>query len=165
MFGMAARKHRPGATDHLFVYGTLRPKAPRPLGEAQHVMQLLECVGEYVGRAKLRGRLYKVEWYPALRESSDPGDVVIGDVFRIPRESEIFAVLDKYEDASAKPSVRCEYRRRKKFVTLSDGRRVLAWTYIYNRVVDPTARIVGGDFLRAASRRRQSHAAKRLARS
>jgi len=137
--------------DYVFVYGTLRPKARRLRREAERAMRLLEERGEYVGPARIKGKLYRVSWYPGVRESSSDSDVVVGDVFRAP--DYVIAKLDAYEDASTDPRADTDYLRRRKRVRLADGRRLLAWTYVYKRAVDPKSRIPGGDFVREAQRK------------
>lgn len=136
--------------DYIFVYGTLRPKARRLRKEAERAMRLLERRGQYVGPARAKGKLYRVSWYPGVRESSAAADVVVGDVFRVPND--VIARLDAYEDASTDPDADTDYVRRRKRVRLSDGRQVLAWTYVYKRAVDPKSRIPHGDFVREGLR-------------
>jgi gamma-glutamylcyclotransferase (GGCT)/AIG2-like uncharacterized protein YtfP len=82
------------ACDHLFVYGTLR-RGAQPNGHAA----LLHGAARFVGRGRVRGRLYRVSWYPGLVDSDDGHDTVVGDVFALPAGESLLAALDAYEDA------------------------------------------------------------------
>ena len=101
-----------------------------------------------VGRAVYQGRLYRIAHYPGVVTSSDPKELVVGDVFRLRDSVRVLKRLDLYEGcapASPKPT---QYVREIVTVTLEPDGPAEAWTYIYNWPVDPSALIRSGDFLR-----------------
>lgn len=131
----------------LFVYGTLRPGAP-----ASAAGRRLEREGELLGRARMRGRLFEVpsgEFPAAVRGG---GGWVIGDVYRLPRPGRILPALDRYE--GRRPDGGGLFRREVVEVEAGHGdgeagpgRRLHAWTYLYNREVTGLPAVEGGDWL------------------
>lgn len=134
---------------YLFVYGTLRPGHS---GKGSRMMRKLMADAVHIGRGRARGKLFRVGWYPGLVSSTKPNEYVVGDVFRLPRESGLLTKLDRYEDASTKQDPNREYIRRRKVVTLDSGDQVVAWAYVYNRPVSRTRLIEDGDFVRTSKR-------------
>jgi len=127
-------------TDLLFVYGTLR----RGTG---HRMQLVLQRGtEFVDSARFQGRLYSVARYPGIIASDDPGDQVVGDVFRLQSPADLLRRLDRYEACNpADPD--SPYVREQRGIRLDSGRTCVAWIYLYNRPIKSLTRIASGDFL------------------
>lgn len=107
---------------------------------------------EFIAKATMRGRLYQLAGYPGAVDSTDCADQVIGDLYRIRRAKALFAILDDYEQCSAKFAKPHEYRRLLRQVNLADGRQFQAWVYLYNRDVRYLTQIVSGDFFRARRR-------------
>jgi gamma-glutamylcyclotransferase (GGCT)/AIG2-like uncharacterized protein YtfP len=138
---------------YLFVYGTLRPGHG---GKGSRMMRKLSADAVHIGRGTVRGKLFRIGWYPGLVPSAKPDDTVTGDVFRLPRAGGLLAKLDEYEDASPGRGARSEYVRRRKVVRLDNGEQIIAWTYVYNRPVLPERRIEGGDFMRAVRKSRKA---------
>jgi gamma-glutamylcyclotransferase (GGCT)/AIG2-like uncharacterized protein YtfP len=126
--------------EHLFVYGTLMR------GERSGMSRLLEGHAEFVGEATCRGRLYLVSRYPGMVQPESPKDTVRGEVYRLHEPRRILPGLDEYEDASPREPDPL-YRRELVEATLTDGKPVRAWTYIYNRPTDSLKRIESRDFL------------------
>ena len=62
-------------TNYLFVYGTLRRRSRHPM--ARRLAEL----AQFVGPAKIAGRLYDLGRYPGLQEVQSPDDWVQGDVY------------------------------------------------------------------------------------
>ena len=89
----------------LFVYGTLRRGCDG--AEARR----LSTEGEWLGQARLRGLLYRVDWYPALVMDADEMGWVIGDLFRMTDPATILAWLDRYEECGPDFPEPQEYRR------------------------------------------------------
>src|SRR4029079_3118410 len=77
--------------DFLFVYGTLM----RTAGHAAH--RLLEQHAQYAGEGYFVGRLYRAADYPIAVASSNPGDKVFGELYRIGNAQALFAARDEYE--------------------------------------------------------------------
>lgn len=117
-------------TEMLFVYGTLRA------GGSNHFR--LDG-GRMLGSGVVKGRLYRVDWYPALFLDPD-GDSVIGDLVEIPRD--ILAALDEFEGL--------EYQRVRVTVMPTHGSATIeAWVWEYLNPVDESRRIPSGDWLSA----------------
>ena len=65
------------ANQYLFVYGTLRKHANRPM----HKVLRHHC--EYASNAIMQGRLFEVSGYPGAIESISKEQKVIGELYRI----------------------------------------------------------------------------------
>lgn len=128
------------AGDHLFVYGTLRPD----LGTTPEAKLLLSNA-EHLGSAVLCGALYLIDQYPGAVDSSDKTGCVIGDLFRLHENSQIFEQLDAYEGCSAADTHPHEYQRTVRNVT-HQGRSLMAWVYLYAWPLEGRARVPSGDF-------------------
>lgn len=121
----------------IFVYGTLRRGFD---GEMARRLHASAC---WMGKAQVRGLLYRVADYPGLV----PGEgQVIGDLFLPHDPVATLALLDDYEECAAHFSLPDEYTRQLLKVEAVDG-PVEAWTYIYMRDVRGLPLIPGGDFL------------------
>lgn len=112
-------------TDLLFVYGTLQRH-----GGAHH---LLAGHVTPVGAARLQGRLFEVAGYPGAVLSSDPGDRVHGELYRMHDAPTLLARLDAYEEIGPQFSMPHEYRRETVPITDAAGKSHTAWTYLYAR--------------------------------
>jgi gamma-glutamylcyclotransferase (GGCT)/AIG2-like uncharacterized protein YtfP len=113
----------------LFAYGTL--KDPRRL--AAVVGSETRC--RMLGAGRVRGVLYDAGDYPALRPSRSAADSVHGMLLELEGDA-LLARLDAYEGVDSGL-----YVRRRCVVHLDDGRRVSAWTYVYNRSIAALPRI------------------------
>ena len=126
--------------EHLFVYGTLRE------GRRDALAQRLRREAVLIGTGLLAGRLYKVGWYPAFVDSCVHGEVVYGDIYRLPREPGLLKELDDYEGCGENDPEPHEYRREKRRVSL--GEEVIdAWIYVYQWSLEGKSLILSGDFL------------------
>ena len=115
-----------GEGELVFVYGTLRAGASN-----HHRMS----GAEPVGRATVRGRLYRIDWYPGL--VIDPaGEVVTGEVYRV--TGELLATLDDFEGG--------EYGRVRAAVEGLEKVEAV-WVWEYRPRTDEAQRISGGDWL------------------
>jgi len=123
--GTRNQEHAPKA--RVFVYGTLRR------GGSNHFR--MEG-GRWLGTASVRGRLYRVDWYPALTLDSEAGPVT-GDLIEVAEDR--LPLLDDYEGS--------EYRRVMAQVTNAGGEQVSAWLWEWNEGSDGLQRIAGGDWL------------------
>lgn len=140
---------------HLFVYGTLRPGGGAP----PRVRRTLEEGADHLGRARIRGRLLAAGdgSYPALVRDGASRRVT-GDLYRLRSARGVLSTLDRYE--GRRPDGGGLYRRETVPVRLRSsprggggrssfgGRRVRAWTYIYNRDTEGLDEVEGGDWLR-----------------
>lgn len=87
---------------HLFVYGTLRPE----LGGKQSAQLLSNAT--YVGPATFQVKLYLNDWYPGAVDSDDAAHRIVGDLFDVGDNPELFEDLDTYEGCSASERPRIE---------------------------------------------------------
>lgn len=117
----------------LFVYGTLRR------GCANRHARLLDRSAQFLGTARVQGRLYRVQWYPGMTLKAKTDEWVVGDVFRL-RDPATLAALDQYEGAN-------EYQRVLATAVLEGGNRVRCWVYEYIGRVTAERRIESGDWL------------------
>ena len=97
---------------HLFVYGTLRQ------GSKNKFARLLAEQSDFVGPARVQGRLYDFGRYPGARPSEDPNERITGEIYHLHAPAQLLATLDEYEGS--------EYQR----ATVSAGARE-CWIYWY----------------------------------
>lgn len=112
----------------VFVYGTLRR------GGSNHFRM---ADAGFVETGVLRGRLYRIDWYPGLVMDAD-GDEIQGEVFAV--EHEKLAELDAFEGQ--------EYRRIRATVKTPYGVPMKAWIWEWLMPTDEAQRISGGDWLK-----------------
>jgi len=118
------------------VYGSLRA------GQNNAMAALLRRHARHLGRGRVCGRLYEVDWYPGMVPSADGDECVAGDVFELAAETaeRLLAELDAYEgDGFARAPVE---------VVLEDETRCAAFAYLYAGGVAGLARVAHGDWLR-----------------
>ena len=127
--------------DRLFVYGTLMRGFDHPMAK------LLSRSAEFSGEARCQGRLYLVKHYPGLVLSNDPGDVVVGELYRLRQPYELLREFDMYEACGEGFAEPTEYIRQMLPVRLDDGAARQAWTYLYNWPVAHLPRIASGRFM------------------
>lgn len=119
----------------VFVYGTLRrggSNAWRMEG------------GRFVAPARVRGRLYFVDWYPGLVVDEEAGEVV-GDLFEV--DGGLLAMLDEFEGASTVEVAGAEYRRVRVEAVREDGETVPAWLWEWLGPAPEERRVGSGDWL------------------
>jgi gamma-glutamylcyclotransferase (GGCT)/AIG2-like uncharacterized protein YtfP len=124
-------------SDYLFVYGTLRPAC-------DHAMAgFLAKRARLLGSARVRGRLYQLDWYPGLLGPVAADDWVQGDLYELTDPEPTLADLDRYEiDASAL------FERSLVPAVRDTQEQVSAWVYFYRGEVREAQRIASGDYLR-----------------
>lgn len=125
----------------LFVYGTLRS------GFTNHFARLLASQAEFLGPARIQGRLYRIGHYPGAIASTDPGEWVAGELFRLHDPAATLAVLDRYEGCGPDDAPPHEFTRAQVPAMLASGESLSAWFYAYHRPVTEDRRIPSGDFL------------------
>ena len=128
-------------TTRLFVYGTLLPELAAPARR--------ELLGRCarVARGSLPGWLHDLGLYPGLvLDPSAPGRVV-GQVLRLPEDSDVLGELDSYEGYNAADPSASLYLRLSHEVELDDGTRLACWVYVYNGDASQIPLIPGGDDL------------------
>ncbi|HXK23026.1 MAG TPA: gamma-glutamylcyclotransferase family protein [Myxococcota bacterium] len=127
---MSASHPSPG-TSHLFVYGTLRR------GAAMHA--LLDPGAEWVGPARMRGRLYDLGAFPGFADGR-VGEWVKGELYRLTGDPAVLLdALDRYEGRA--------YRREVREAVRDGGDRVPAFVYCFAGSLRGRHRIESGDYL------------------
>lgn len=125
----------------VFVYGTLRPGA-----HGNPVAARLRREAAHLGPARVRGRLYRVHWYPGLVPDPDASCWVTGDLFALPPRGDLLAALDAFERYRPAQPRRGDFRRALHEVDTASG-PVRAWVYAYHGPVQAGTLIGSGDFL------------------
>lgn len=123
----------------IFVYGTLR----KDCTTGAHKTYLTGA--EFIGKAKVRGCLYRVSYYPAL-VLNDAAGWVCGEVYRL-TSTEQLQRLDSYEDCASPVDAQQEYQRQKIALLTDAGNAFTVWVYAYQHAVDGLQLIPSGDFL------------------
>lgn len=115
----------------VFVYGTLRRGGSNDFRMAN---------ARFVAEGEVRGRLYRIDWYPGFVADENAGPVV-GDIFMV--DAETIAALDEFEGS--------EYRRVKIEVEVRDEAGAVskeqAWIWEWLGATSESQRIAGGDWL------------------
>lgn len=137
--------------DHLFVYGTLRVTARHPMGD------LLRAHADPAGSGTIRARLYLIpdpddasNAYPGALPSPDPGDRVMGELYRLTAPDTVLPRFDAYEACSPDWPEPHEFLRRRVAVTRDDGTVIVALCYLYTWDVAAARHIPSGDWRDAA---------------
>ena len=120
----------------LFVYGTLM---------SGHRSDLLTRIGTtFVARGSIQAKLYDLGEYPGAKP--DHRHQVKGELHRLTYPVKALALLDNYEDYVRLRRHHSLFVRERAQVTLEDGTLQIAWVYFYNRPVDESYLIPGGDY-------------------
>jgi len=118
----------------LFAYGTLkRAHAPKEIAHAVNRFRL-------IGRGRVRGQIYDLGEYPAaILANTGKTGTIEGEVFEVP-DAETLRALDAYEEFDSKRPAQSLFVRKRKLITLDNGKKVECWVYEYNRPLPSHAR-------------------------
>jgi gamma-glutamylcyclotransferase (GGCT)/AIG2-like uncharacterized protein YtfP len=128
-----------GASNYLFVYGTLMKGFSNDFAKKLHSFSVL------VGNATFPGRLYTVSWYPGAIHLPTASTRVHGEVYRLPSLPDLLPELDEYEDIYDDENLSL-YIRRSIPVQMENGPILNCWVYLYNQVLTDLKVIDSGDF-------------------
>lgn len=117
----------------LFVYGTLRPRC------ASDMTRRLVDDLEHAGEATMRGTLYDIGPYPAMRRGEG---TVRGDLLAV-RDAARLRALDAYEECGGPSPL---FERVTAVARRTDGVEVVAWVYLYVGPLGTARPIDGGDY-------------------
>ena len=120
----------------LFVYGTLMGGHPNDL--------LTKIGATFVARGTIQAKLYDLGEYPGAKP--DHRHQVKGELYHLANPVKALALLDNYEDYFTLRRRESLFVRERAEVILEDGTRKTAWVYFYNRPVDESHLIAGGDY-------------------
>lgn len=126
-------------TEYIFVYGTLR----RACSTGAHDKYLAGAT--FIAPAKIKGKLFKVSYYPALI-IDEAADWVVGEVYQL-ASTEQLAALDAYEECTYPALPEQEYQRRNVEVLTDAGEYLSVWVYAYQHASTHLEFIASGDFL------------------
>jgi gamma-glutamylcyclotransferase (GGCT)/AIG2-like uncharacterized protein YtfP len=130
--------------EYLFVYGTLMRKyTDNPLS------LLLEKNTKFVGEAFTYGKLFLVDYYPALIHNPvSENHKVFGEIVGFINGSIFLNDLDEYEDFNPNNISNSLYiRDLKKCFLLDNNKSFNCHTYIYNKKVDNLKFLNNGRFI------------------
>lgn len=137
-------------SEYLFVYGTLRPNLA-PAEIADTVDQLRP-----VGSASVRGRLYDLGEYPGAILDASSETTISGEIFELPDDQTVLAALDEYEGFTPNDPEASLFVRVKCTVTLSDGRKLESWIYVYNQSPEQMPLVTSGDYAKIQAAKREN---------
>ncbi|WP_047517369.1 gamma-glutamylcyclotransferase [Methylophilus sp. Q8] len=128
--------------DLLFVYGTLRQ------GNANAMAAYLSTHAEFLTGGWFQGLMYQISYYPGVIASDCADDRIYGEVYRLHDAQSTLAVLDDYEECSARHRQPAEYQRLNTQILAVDG-HVLeqVWIYLYQWPLHNKRLIESGDFM------------------
>jgi len=96
----------------------------------------------FVGPCLLEGELFDLGDWPGMR----PGDGRVAGEIHALLDPDVLRVLDAFEDFDPENPRGSLYLRER--VRLIEPEGASAWTYVYNRIPDASARIPSGDWRR-----------------
>jgi gamma-glutamylcyclotransferase (GGCT)/AIG2-like uncharacterized protein YtfP len=121
-------------TNLVFVYGTLRK------GGSNHFR--IEA-SDLVGAGKIHGKMYRIDWYPALVCGGD--EFVKGELYFVSDKD--LAALDAFEGITPDADEQREYRRVRTNVMLDSGAIYEAWVWEWAGGLGAAQALDGGDWL------------------
>jgi len=127
--------------EHLFAYGTLRPKSAPP-----SLLPFLRSASS-LGAASVPGRLYNLGSYPgAIADPRDrsPESRIHGEVLKLPGLEAWLPVLDAYEGFDPAAQETSLFVRTRCTATLVSGQALTCWIYLYGRSPPARAHIPSG---------------------
>lgn len=128
--------------DYLFVYGTL-------LSQLEHRMhELLVDQADFIGPARVTGKLYDLGAYPGLVNTPESDSRVWGELYRLRDPHPTLARLDVYEGCPLSNTRAAEYARRHVIARRPGGARLRCWVYVFRGPVRGQTLIRSGDYLR-----------------
>lgn len=127
---------------HLFVYGSLRSDF------RADAYQYISKYFKFVGRGKVRGKLFDLGAYPAGIPTTEDA-FIIGELYVANGKQEFswaIGQLDDYEGVTPEPGEPQLYRRELTDVIV-DNNTIRAWIYWYNADVGNSPVIASGDLI------------------
>lgn len=121
--------------ERIFVYGTLR------VGASNHFRM---GRAHLLGPAMMKGKLYKIGWYPGLVLQAGVGEVV-GEVYGV--SPSLMGELDEFEGFRGTDQDEFVRVRAHALVT---GKEMELWVYEYRGSVEERCLIESGDWLEVA---------------
>lgn len=126
-------------SDLIFVYGTLM------LGATNSFARQFHAQSTFIGKATWMGKLYLVTHYPGAVKSSNPDELIHGEVWQMHSPKVTLEILDEYEECSATHPLPHEYLRSLENIKL-DHQEVRAWVYVFQRDISCLKHLKSGIF-------------------
>jgi len=120
-------------------------KAIDDLGAEPRSQLLRESVS--LGAASMAGRLYDLGDYPGMVDTSDPAQIVHGEIIELHAPDVTFPWLDHYEGIDHEHPHLSDYERKILGVSIN-GRSTSAWVYIYRGITTPEQLVASGRWLK-----------------
>lgn len=112
-------------SDYLFVYGTLQSAF------SNEWSSYLKENSRFVSKAKMPGRLYKIDFYPGAVYDPNSNSFVYGELFYSRQILEVIKQIDRYEGCAYDDPLPHEYI--KKIVPVcTKNEQIDSWCYLYN---------------------------------
>lgn len=111
--------------------------------------QWVDNYAEYLGKAKMEGKMYMVDYYPGIIPCNKGEKYYVkGELYRLKEPEKLFGFLDRYEEYNPMDAAHSEYVRKLSKVELkTDGAEYDAWVYYFNQSVEDLEFMPKGDFL------------------
>ena len=122
--------------DLLFVYGSL-------LDSTNEFGSYLQSNSVFIGKGKLRGRLYNLGSYPGAIADPTSGSFISGSLVRIKKPSKTLKVIDDYEGFGDKQEQPNLFIRSVQTIETENG-PLRCWVYLYNLPVEGYEQIISG---------------------
>ncbi|MEZ4774772.1 MAG: gamma-glutamylcyclotransferase family protein [Bacteroidia bacterium] len=127
-------------SDKLFVYGTLLRDTENPMSA------YLKSKSTFVGEGSMRGKLFKVDFYPGAVFLPEINQQVFGEIYSILHPEEVFEVLDTYEGYVPQAPEQSLFTR-KVIPVKTAGETLYCWAYLYNHPTVGLKQLDSGYFL------------------
>lgn len=127
-------------TQRIFVYGTLRKDSRNSM------FHLLARHAQFLGHARIRGRLYDLGEYPGVLLAANQNRWVHGEVYCLNSADEVLTRLDEYEGCGPEDPKPHEIERVMGDALLDDGRTTRVWIYVYRGTLEGRQEIPSGDY-------------------
>ncbi len=96
-----------------------------------------------------------LEHYPCAVATDQKNCWVQGELYHLPDIPYIWDELDRYEECHQDDPHPHEYTRTQQLITLMDGKKRIAWVYLYNRDITGLQEIPSGNFLQWKENKRE----------
>ncbi|MEM7658591.1 MAG: gamma-glutamylcyclotransferase family protein [Bacteroidota bacterium] len=128
-------------SSYLFVYGTLLK------GSENLMSAFVKKKSEKVGRGSIRGRLFKVDFYPGAVFDPKSPIRIKGDILKLDQVEKVLEVLDGYEGFEEGDWENSLFIRKVLPVQKDSGETLYCWVYLFHQATEPYPEIDSGDFL------------------
>jgi len=127
-------------SEHIFVYGSLRSD----VRESRN--HLLASEARFVAKARARGQLFQVSWYPGIVGDGASEGWVQGEVYELLAPAPTLLRLDAYEGCGPDDPEPHGFVRVKCETWLATGEWIESWVYRYVGPLDGARLIASGDW-------------------